>query len=93
MATKVTPTKRSRIPIGILLFLCNPQDLNLRTSFQQLNLRKYRLNIKCDKYFTRFLYTIYILINAFFINFFIIYAFYVDITRHIYYYESKGNFY
>ena len=30
----VTPTKKSRILIGILLFLCNQQDLNLRTSFQ-----------------------------------------------------------
>ena len=30
----VTPTTKSRIPIGILLFLCNQQDLNLRTSFQ-----------------------------------------------------------
>lgn len=25
--------------------------------------------------------------------FFIIYVFYVDIIRHMYYYESKGNFY
>ena len=27
-------TKKSRILIGILLFSCNQQDLNLRTSFQ-----------------------------------------------------------